>query len=115
MALSPLLEHYDQLIVDLDGCVWVGDEPTPGAVEALTALRAAGKHIAFHTNDPARSGEEFVRKLWRTNFLAIERRPLGQLQAWTAELQPWWGTDGETLVNYADSLGRAPRPTKEET
>ena len=55
------------------------------------------------------------RKLGRTNFLAIERRPLGQLQAWTAELQPWWGTDGETLVNYADSLGRAPRPTKEET
>jgi glycerol-1-phosphatase len=64
LTLSPLLNGYDQLILDLDGCVWVGDRPTPGAVEAIEALRAAGKRLAFVTNDPRHSGEDYVRKLW---------------------------------------------------
>ena len=63
-ALSPLLSRFDQLILDLDGCVWVGDEATPGAVEAIEALRSAGKRLAFVTNDPRRAGEDYVAKLW---------------------------------------------------
>lgn len=64
MALSPLVSRYDQLILDLDGCVYVGDRATPGAVDALAALREAGKRVAFVTNDPRRAGEDYVRKLW---------------------------------------------------
>ncbi len=64
MALAPFVDGYDQLILDLDGCVYVGDEATPGAIETLDELREAGKRIAFVTNDPRRSGEEYVRKLW---------------------------------------------------
>lgn len=65
MAISTLVDGYDQLIVDLDGCVYVGDEVTPRAMDALSALREAGKRIAFVTNDPRRSDEDYVRKLWR--------------------------------------------------
>ncbi|MGH2838859.1 MAG: HAD-IIA family hydrolase, partial [Thermoleophilaceae bacterium] len=64
MALSPLLERYDQLIVDLDGCVWIGDEPVDGSVEAVERLRAAGKRVAFATNNSRSTGEDYVRKLW---------------------------------------------------
>jgi glycerol-1-phosphatase len=64
MALSPLLSAYDHVLLDLDGCVWVSDELTPGAPEALSALRAAHKSITFITNDAAHSPEEYVRKLW---------------------------------------------------
>ena len=64
MALSPLVERYDQLIVDLDGCVWIGDEPVDGSVEAVEQLRAAGKRVAFATNNSRRTGEDYVRKLW---------------------------------------------------
>ena len=70
MALSPLLRGYDHALLDLDGCVWVDDEPTPAAIEAVAALREAGKGISFVTNDARRSGEEFVRKLWRLGFQA---------------------------------------------
>ena len=70
MALSPLLRRYDHALLDLDGCVWVGDEPTAKAVEAVTALRRAGKGIAFITNDSRASGEDLVRKLWRQGFQA---------------------------------------------
>ncbi len=64
MALSPLLRRYDQVILDLDGCVWLGPEPIAGAADAIAALREAGKRVAFVTNDPRHAGEEFVRKLW---------------------------------------------------
>jgi glycerol 3-phosphatase-2 len=64
MSLSPLLERYDHVLLDLDGCVWVGDECTRGAPAAIAELRAAGKSLAFLTNDPRRAPEDFVRKLW---------------------------------------------------
>jgi HAD superfamily hydrolase (TIGR01450 family) len=70
MALSALVDRYDQLILDLDGCVWVGDEPLPGAVDAITALREAGKRVAFVTNDPRHALEDHVRKLWRIGLKA---------------------------------------------
>ncbi len=70
MPLSPLLDRYDHVLLDLDGCVWVGEEPTPGAAEAITALRAAGKSIVFLTNDPRRSPEDYVRKLWNVGITA---------------------------------------------
>jgi glycerol 3-phosphatase-2 len=70
MPLSPLVARYDHALLDLDGCVWVGDEPTPGAVEAVAALRAAGKGLAFVTNDARHGGEDFVRKLWSQGFQA---------------------------------------------
>ena len=64
MRLSPLLARYDQVILDLDGCVWVGGEPIDGSVEAIAALREAGKRVAFVTNNPRRATEDYVRELW---------------------------------------------------
>lgn len=69
-TLSPLIAAYDHILLDLDGCVWVGDEPTPGAADAIAALRAAGKAVAFVTNDSQLLTEEYVRKLWRLGFQA---------------------------------------------
>ncbi|HEX8207890.1 MAG TPA: HAD-IIA family hydrolase [Solirubrobacteraceae bacterium] len=70
MLLTPLASSYDVLLLDLDGCVWVGDEPTPGAVAAVDAVRAAGKAVGFVTNDGRHAPEDFVRKLWRLGFKA---------------------------------------------
>src|SRR5258708_3317524 len=64
MPLSPLLAGYDNVLLDLDGCVWVGDSATPGAADAIAELRNSGKKLAFLTNDSRRSPEEYVRKLW---------------------------------------------------
>jgi glycerol 3-phosphatase-2 len=64
IALSPLLSRYDQVILDLDGCVWIGGEPIEGSVEAIAALREAGKRVSFVTNNPRRATEEYVRELW---------------------------------------------------
>ncbi|MDX6671845.1 MAG: glycerol-phosphatase [Solirubrobacteraceae bacterium] len=88
MPLSPLLRAYDHVLLDLDGCVWIGDEAAPGAVEAVTALRAAGKRVAYVTNDGRHAGEDFVRKLWALGFQASLEEVVtvgGALQHWLAE------------------------------
>jgi glycerol-1-phosphatase len=70
VPLSPLVRGYDQLILDLDGFVYVGERATPGATEAIAALREAGKRVAFATNDPRHAGEDYVTKLWRLGIQA---------------------------------------------
>jgi HAD superfamily hydrolase (TIGR01450 family) len=70
MPLSPAVAQYDAILLDLDGCLWIGDEPIEGSVAAVAALREAGKAIAFLTNETRYSPEELVRKLWRLGFQA---------------------------------------------
>jgi HAD superfamily hydrolase (TIGR01450 family) len=73
VALSPLALRYDQFILDLDGCVWIGDEPTPGVLDALEQLRQAGKRVAYATNDPRSATEDYVTRLWRIGIKASLR------------------------------------------
>jgi HAD superfamily hydrolase (TIGR01450 family) len=70
VRISPALRPYDAVLLDLDGCLWVGDDPIGGAAEAVSALREAGKAVAFLTNDARHGVEEYVRKLWRLGFVA---------------------------------------------
>ena len=70
MPLASGLAPYDTFLLDLDGCVWIGDDPTPGAVEAVNAARSEGRRLGFVTNDARHGEEDFVRKLWRLGFQA---------------------------------------------
>jgi glycerol 3-phosphatase-2 len=73
VRLSALAQGYDQFILDLDGCVWVGGVPTPGAVGAIEELRTAGKRLAFATNNAYESGEDLVAQLWKIGVRASLR------------------------------------------
>ena len=70
VPLNQLASRYDLILLDLDGCVWVGEDATPGATGAVDALRAAGRAVGFVTNDARHAPEDFVRKLWRLGFRA---------------------------------------------
>jgi HAD superfamily hydrolase (TIGR01450 family) len=70
VPLTSLARRYEQFILDLDGCVWVGDQATPGAVDAIAALREGGKRVAFATNDPRSATEDYVTRLWRLGVQA---------------------------------------------
>jgi HAD superfamily hydrolase (TIGR01450 family) len=70
VPLSAIARRYDHFLIDLDGCLYVGDEPTDRAAEALAAMREARKGIVFLTNEARLSPEEIVRKLWRLGFQA---------------------------------------------
>jgi HAD superfamily hydrolase (TIGR01450 family) len=70
VPLSAIARRYQHFLLDLDGCLWVGDTPTERAAEAVTAMREAGKGIVFLTNEVGSTPEEVVRKLWRLGFQA---------------------------------------------
>jgi HAD superfamily hydrolase (TIGR01450 family) len=70
VPLRSAIARYDHLLLDLDGCLWVGEEAVAGAPEAVAALREAGKGIAYITNDVRHAPDHFVRKLWRLGFQA---------------------------------------------
>ena len=50
-------------LCDLDGVIYREREPVPGAAEAVAALREAGHHFLFATNNATRLREEFIERL----------------------------------------------------
>jgi HAD superfamily hydrolase (TIGR01458 family) len=56
------------LLIDLDGVLYVEDEPIEGAMEAVARLRAAGLGLRFVTNTTARSRSHTLAKLDRLGF-----------------------------------------------
>jgi HAD superfamily hydrolase (TIGR01450 family) len=50
-------------VFDLDGCVWTGQVLSPGAREALDALHAAGRRLAFISNNSRATGAELCGRL----------------------------------------------------
>ncbi|GAA2697401.1 MULTISPECIES: HAD-IIA family hydrolase [Actinosynnema] len=63
-----LLSRYDALLLDLDGTVYRGHAPVPGAPEAVAAARAAGLAIRFVTNNASRSPQEVADHLAEIGF-----------------------------------------------
>ncbi len=58
-----LAARYDALLFDLDGVLYRGEEPVPGAPETIGALREAGARIVFLTNNSSRTPEQVSTKL----------------------------------------------------
>jgi len=50
-------------LLDLDGTIYLGDEPLPGAVALLAALRRLERRVAFLSNNPTKDPEEYAAKL----------------------------------------------------
>ena len=58
-----IADSYDGFLIDLDGVVWLGHEPIEGSADALNALAAEGKPVAFVTNSPRITPAEQARIL----------------------------------------------------
>lgn len=66
-----VIRAYDGYIFDLDGTIYLGDIILPGAAETLAQLRAAGRRVAFLSNNPTKTREQYVTKL-RGMGIAVE-------------------------------------------
>jgi glycerol-1-phosphatase len=69
-----LADGFDGFLVDLDGVVWIGRDPLPGAVEALQALLTAGKELVFVTNNPGRAPATYAERLAEMGIAVDEQR-----------------------------------------
>ena len=54
------------------------------------------------------------RKLGRSNFLTLNRQSLRGVQDWLGQYHAYWGSEKETLENYAAYLGADRSPTREK-
>jgi glycerol-1-phosphatase len=56
-------ERYEAFLLDLDGVLYRGRDPVPGAAETLVTLREMGKRLAFMTNNSWRTPVQVAEKL----------------------------------------------------
>jgi HAD superfamily hydrolase (TIGR01458 family) len=60
-----VLEHVSVVLVDLDGVLYVDEDPIAGAVQALDRLRSEGLALRFVTNTTLHSRDRTLEKLAR--------------------------------------------------
>ena len=53
--MTNLLEAYDVALLDLDGVVYIGGKPIPGAPQALQDAKRHGMRLAYVTNNASRT------------------------------------------------------------
>ncbi|EID55823.1 HAD-IIA family hydrolase [Saccharomonospora xinjiangensis] len=58
-----LLDRHDTVLFDLDGTVYHGSRPIPGAADAITHVRERGRAVRFVTNNAAKSPESVAEHL----------------------------------------------------
>src|SRR6201996_6824273 len=68
-----MTDNLRALLIDLDGVLYVEDEPIPGAVQAVERLAASPLALRFVTNTTAYSRERTLAKLARLGFTVTER------------------------------------------
>jgi hypothetical protein len=65
--VNSVAQHHDCLLLDLDGTVFRGHEPTPGAVESLRTVAARTLYV---TNNASRAPGEVAEHLRSLGFAA---------------------------------------------
>ena len=89
-------------VVDLDGTVYLGDQPLPGAVQTLGRIREAGSRLVFLTNNPLRSAASYAELLRGLGVQADEREvvtPLSVLTGYLTKQHP-----GAAVLTVAEPL-----------
>jgi HAD superfamily hydrolase (TIGR01450 family) len=60
------------VLLDLDGTVYHGENPLPGAADAVSRLRARDFSLCFFSNNPLHDGEAYVDRL---QSMGVDARP----------------------------------------
>lgn len=68
-------------LLDLDGVVWLDDEPIPGSVDAVRRLRTAGVGVLFVTNNSSATVGSYLAKLERLGLPSTPADLLTSAQA----------------------------------
>jgi DNA-binding transcriptional ArsR family regulator len=77
----------------------------PYSISQLASMRdlslpAVHKHIKLLES----AGMIKIKKIGRTKFITLNRNSLRSLQDWLMQYQAYWGTNEESLENYAQFL-----------
>ena len=99
-----LLDDYDALLFDLDGTIYRGEEPIPGAGEAVEAARQQHVTVRFVTNNASRGPDEVASHLTRIGVQAAPEEVSTSAQAAAAVLADKLQPGTTVLVVGSDAL-----------
>jgi glycerol 3-phosphatase-2 len=102
--VSALVDGYDLVIFDLDGVVYLGTEPVPGAVAAVNGLRERHVPVVYATNNAARRPDEVALLLTGLGIRAAPDEVLTSPQAAAALLADRLPAHAKVLVVGTDAL-----------
>lgn len=57
------LRDLESFLLDMDGTIYLGPNPIPGASEFIAFLRKTGRKFLFFTNNPSADAAQYARKL----------------------------------------------------
>jgi HAD superfamily hydrolase (TIGR01450 family) len=101
---APLCTAYDVGLLDLDGVVYLQDQPVRGAPGALAAARTAGMRLEFVTNNASRRPAEVASLLTALGVPADPAEVVTSAQAAAALLADRLPAGSLVLVVGADAL-----------
>jgi glycerol 3-phosphatase-2 len=99
-----LVDGYDLVIFDLDGVVYLIDQPIPGAVETVGRLHAEGKPLAYATNNASRRSSEVAALLTGMGVVANSDEVVTSAAASAAVLAERLSPGAAVLVVGAEAL-----------
>jgi HAD superfamily hydrolase (TIGR01450 family) len=103
-SAEPLCRAYDVGLLDLDGVVYLQEQPVRGAPRALAAARAAGMRLEFVTNNASRRPAEVASLLTALGVPAVPAEVVTSAQAAAALLADRLPAGSRVLVIGADAL-----------
>lgn len=96
--MAAIIDAYDAALFDLDGVVYLGPAPVPGAADGLKRLRDRGVRIGFVTNNAARPPETVAEHLRELGIEAETDDVVTSAQAGARLLAERFGPGARVLV-----------------
>lgn len=94
--MDRLIDRYAAFIIDLDGVLFLQNEPVPGSAETVRGLAAAGKRFVLLTNNSAPTLEQYVDKLGRFGIEVLQEQIISSAQAVRRYLEINHEVEGKT-------------------
>ncbi len=95
------------VVLDLDGVLWLGDQPLDGAAEAVAELRGAGLGVVFLSNNSSVMVDGYLAKLARFGIPALADEVISSAMAGAAVVERECPPGARVLVVGEDGIREA--------
>lgn len=93
-----LIDRYNGFIIDLDGVLYLINEPIDGSVEAIREIQSMGKQFVFLTNNSSSTPDMYREKLGAMGLEVDENQFVTSSQALAVHIKENFKTDGKSVL-----------------